>query len=690
MAAEPSSTYCPESRKQRLLGTFKDDLATRFAATGLVKAGGITQQRLISFVDSAIFTGSAGEMLVAPAGKQLLEAMERKLEEKRAIIFLTNLAEKLQDHLRRAGSEEESPPPRHLDDPAGLFDPTPKKAPPLKTQPGVLDDAWVELLVQSGGSYFWNRKSGERTWELPQGRLAKWVGQKSSGGRTYYWTEGGKAVWTLPPLAGECGTAAAACKSIEKPARAATSRLAADASNGSSSSDSESTSEDSDSSSSEPEAVLSAADDAVGMYDLLTGDGTVAMPQEAWSSAAQELQFEVPPVVGSSVALSVDALTGLVGTTQDVAAVAVAPVDAEVPATLAETRFPEPVAPPDDSKDAAEVEPSPSCSTAEITLSTLDKQPTAQQVQLLRNKINEMAANLPHLLVGLATMKEELMKLTGEVALTVPSKAVGPPAHTAEVADAANVESGCEDVEVPSGAAELAAQGACSSAASSCGRPVGQGPCSSDANKGRAASPPPGIDQRTPRPRRSRRTPSPHGRVAELRARLASSAGPSSKRQRGSHAGSGCRTASPDGFWGATPVKGTSSSATTPSGAPPPATQPRPRFGAAPPVTPSTAPASAEACTAAEAVDAAVDFWAQRPRSRSPRATPGRAAQMPWASPPPPPSVSRREPRSAGNSECLLERFLLGVRQTTARAQADAKTPERPGRGRRRSSMGGA
>merc|ERR1740130_1893912 len=59
-------------------------------------------------------------------------------------------------------------------------------------------EAWVQLEGASGKTYFWNRMSNSTGWVLPQGVKAKWTGEKSSNGRTYYYNDEGQTVWILP------------------------------------------------------------------------------------------------------------------------------------------------------------------------------------------------------------------------------------------------------------------------------------------------------------------------------------------------------------------------------------------------------------------------------------------------------------------------------------------------------------
>eukprot|EP00928_Gymnodinium_smaydae_P087495 TRINITY_DN71751_c0_g1_i1.p1 TRINITY_DN71751_c0_g1~~TRINITY_DN71751_c0_g1_i1.p1 ORF type:complete len:627 (-),score=98.10 TRINITY_DN71751_c0_g1_i1:519-2399(-) len=73
---------------------------------------------------------------------------------------------------------------------------------PLVTQTSIIDEALVKLTSRDGRIYFWDRRTGACRWELPSGVKAKWTGEKAKDGRTYYWSDEGKAVWKMPPLSG--------------------------------------------------------------------------------------------------------------------------------------------------------------------------------------------------------------------------------------------------------------------------------------------------------------------------------------------------------------------------------------------------------------------------------------------------------------------------------------------------------
>jgi len=62
-------------------------------------------------------------------------------------------------------------------------------------------EAWVETKSSKGKTYFWDRRTSERSWVLPAGVKAKWTSHNAGlDGRTYFSDCSGKIFYQMPPL----------------------------------------------------------------------------------------------------------------------------------------------------------------------------------------------------------------------------------------------------------------------------------------------------------------------------------------------------------------------------------------------------------------------------------------------------------------------------------------------------------
>ena len=64
----------------------------------------------------------------------------------------------------------------------------------------IVSDEWVQKH-EGGKTHYWNRRSNETFWNLPEGIKVIWIGEKSADGGTWYWHRDSRAsTWVLPPL----------------------------------------------------------------------------------------------------------------------------------------------------------------------------------------------------------------------------------------------------------------------------------------------------------------------------------------------------------------------------------------------------------------------------------------------------------------------------------------------------------